>query len=92
MSLQKKGINCLNPKRIAISGKIRVFCFDKTGTLTKDGLDFLGAIPASLAGELSIHSSNCSLPLCAHKQIASLGILACTKWPSLGNACLMCAD
>ena len=56
LHLQKKGINCLNPKRIAISGKIRVFCFDKTGTLTKDGLDFLGAIPSSLAGDLFIHS------------------------------------
>jgi len=40
--LQKVGVYCVNPKRIAISGKIRVFCFDKTGTLTKDGLDFLG--------------------------------------------------
>lgn len=33
----------MNPKRIAIAGKIRVFCFDKTGTLTKEGLDFIGA-------------------------------------------------
>eukprot|EP00249_Psilotum_nudum_P025155 c29394_g1_i2 orf=541-4356(-) len=40
--LKKRGIYCLNPKRIAIVGKIRVFCFDKTGTLTKEGLDFLG--------------------------------------------------
>ncbi|EFJ32188.1 hypothetical protein SELMODRAFT_439526 [Selaginella moellendorffii] len=37
-----RGIFCLNPKRIAIAGKIRVFCFDKTGTLTKEGLDFVG--------------------------------------------------
>jgi magnesium-transporting ATPase (P-type) len=36
------GIYCLDPKRIAIAGKVRVFCFDKTGTLTTDGLDFLG--------------------------------------------------
>ena len=40
---QARGIFCLNPKRIAIAGKIRVFCFDKTGTLTKEGLDFIGA-------------------------------------------------
>jgi len=33
----------LNPKRIAIAGKIRVFLFDKTGTLTHEGLDFIGA-------------------------------------------------
>ncbi|XP_024527352.1 probable cation-transporting ATPase 13A4 [Selaginella moellendorffii] len=41
-SLKKRGVFCLNPKRIAIAGKIRVFCFDKTGTLTKEGLDFVG--------------------------------------------------
>ncbi|CAM6091151.1 unnamed protein product [Calypogeia fissa] len=40
--LKQVGIHCLNPKRIAIAGKIRVFCFDKTGTLTKNGLDFIG--------------------------------------------------
>jgi magnesium-transporting ATPase (P-type) len=40
--IQKKGIFCLNSKRIAIAGKIRVFCFDKTGTLTNSGLDFIG--------------------------------------------------
>merc|ERR1719233_2322510 len=33
---------CVNPKRIAICGKIELCCFDKTGTLTKEGLDFLG--------------------------------------------------
>ena len=40
--LQDVGVCCLDPKRIAISGKVRVACFDKTGTLTKEGLDFLG--------------------------------------------------
>ncbi|BBN18845.1 hypothetical protein MPTK1_8g05990 [Marchantia polymorpha subsp. ruderalis] len=40
--LKGRKIFCLNPKRIAIAGKIRVFCFDKTGTLTKEGLDFTG--------------------------------------------------
>lgn len=43
--LKGHGINCLQPKRIMISGKIRVFCFDKTGTLTKEGLDFVGFQP-----------------------------------------------
>lgn len=36
----------LNPARIAVSGKIRLFCFDKTGTLTRPGLDFLKFEPA----------------------------------------------
>lgn len=40
--LKERGIFCINPKRIAIAGKIRVFCFDKTGTLTREGLDFIG--------------------------------------------------
>ncbi|KAI5068182.1 hypothetical protein GOP47_0017102 [Adiantum capillus-veneris] len=40
--LKTCGIFSLNPSRIAIAGKIRVFCFDKTGTLTKEGLDFIG--------------------------------------------------
>ncbi|KAH9540758.1 hypothetical protein CY35_14G023000 [Sphagnum magellanicum] len=40
--LKAQRIFCLNPKRIAIAGKIRLFCFDKTGTLTKEGLDFIG--------------------------------------------------
>ena len=40
--LKKKQILCVDPKRIAISGKIHAFMFDKTGTLTKQGLEFLG--------------------------------------------------
>jgi len=38
--LKEMGTLCMNPERIAISGKVHVFCFDKTGTLTKEGLDF----------------------------------------------------
>lgn len=38
--LKDMGVLCLNPHRIAISGKVHVFCFDKTGTLTREGLDF----------------------------------------------------
>eukprot|EP01046_Picozoa_sp_COSAG06_P039940 COSAG06_NODE_4780_length_3960_cov_25.428904_3_plen_226_part_00 len=41
--LSVAGIFCLNPKRIAIAGKVRVFCFDKTGTLTLEGLEFQAA-------------------------------------------------
>lgn len=40
--LKSKAIYCLNPKRIDVSGKVRLFAFDKTGTLTKQGLEFLG--------------------------------------------------
>ena len=40
--LQENGIFCTSPRRIAICGKVNVFCFDKTGTLTMEGLDFHG--------------------------------------------------
>jgi cation-transporting ATPase 13A3/4/5 len=40
--LNKLNVFSINPKRIAISGKIRIMCFDKTGTLTEEGLDFRG--------------------------------------------------
>ena len=50
--LKGHGVFCLQPKRIMISGKVRVYCFDKTGTLTKDGLDFLGFQPVRGAGWL----------------------------------------
>ena len=45
--LKEKDILCVQPKRIAISGKIHAFCFDKTGTLTKQGLDFIGVRPVA---------------------------------------------
>jgi P-type E1-E2 ATPase len=45
--LLKKGILCVDLKRITIAGKVKVFCFDKTGTLTKEGLNFLGVQPSS---------------------------------------------
>ena len=35
--LMEKKVLCVQPKRIAISGKIHSFMFDKTGTLTKQG-------------------------------------------------------
>lgn len=44
--LSRSKIFCINPSRVNISGKIKLFCFDKTGTLTEDGLDFCGFIRA----------------------------------------------
>ena len=40
--LSDQKIFCVNPRRIAISGKVNIFCFDKTGTLTKEGMEFSG--------------------------------------------------
>jgi len=50
--LKKKKVLCVQPKRIAISGKIHAVMFDKTGTLTKQGLDFIGVHRAN-AGAFS---------------------------------------
>ncbi|KAF1777064.1 P-type ATPase, cytoplasmic domain N [Phytophthora cactorum] len=49
--LQKQDVFCLNPQRITLCGKVRVFCFDKTGTITKEGLDYRGCVPIGDSGE-----------------------------------------
>lgn len=48
--LQRRGVFCLDPQRIALGGKVRVFAFDKTGTITKQGLDFRGCVPVGRHG------------------------------------------
>ena len=42
--LKAKGIFCISPRSINISGSIDCVCFDKTGTLTEDGLDLMGVV------------------------------------------------
>ena len=43
--LKEKGIYCISPRTINVSGSVQCVCFDKTGTLTEDGLDMLGVVP-----------------------------------------------
>jgi cation-transporting ATPase 13A3/4/5 len=43
----KLAINCLQPGRIPIAGKISTMVFDKTGTITKEGMDFTAVIPVT---------------------------------------------
>jgi len=45
-------IQCLQPARIPIAGKISHIVFDKTGTITKDGMDFDSVIPVNDSGAL----------------------------------------
>jgi cation-transporting ATPase 13A2 len=40
--LKKKGIFCISPPRINISGRVTTMVLDKTGTLTEDGLQVFG--------------------------------------------------
>ena len=45
--LKRKGIYCISPRTINVSGSVDCVCFDKTGTLTEDGLDLLGVVQIS---------------------------------------------
>ncbi|XP_056398088.1 polyamine-transporting ATPase 13A2 isoform X2 [Hyla sarda] len=60
--LKKKGIFCISPPRINVSGKIKMVCFDKTGTLTEEGLDVWGVIPLDGLNFLPIVHDPRSLP------------------------------
>ena len=40
--LRKKGIFCISPPRVNVSGRVNVMVLDKTGTLTEDGLQVFG--------------------------------------------------
>ncbi|XP_072011383.1 polyamine-transporting ATPase 13A2 isoform X2 [Engystomops pustulosus] len=60
--LKKKGIFCISPPRINVSGKIKMMCFDKTGTLTEEGLDVWGIIPLEHFNFLPIIHDPRSLP------------------------------
>lgn len=40
--LKKKGIFCISPPRVNVSGRVNVMVLDKTGTLTEDGLQVYG--------------------------------------------------
>ncbi len=44
MRLRKKGIFCISPPRVNVSGRVNVMVLDKTGTLTEDGLQVFGFI------------------------------------------------
>ena len=55
------GIFCLDPRRVAIAGKVRAFALDKTGTLTQAWLDFLAVQPAQGSSSTEArHSGECS--------------------------------
>ncbi|CAN2387990.1 P5-type ATPase cation transporter [Pristimantis euphronides] len=60
--LKKKGIFCISPPRINVSGKIKMVCFDKTGTLTEEGLDVWGVVPLESSSFLPIIHDPRSLP------------------------------
>ena len=48
--LKRKGIFCISPRTINVSGSINCVCFDKTGTLTEDGLDLMGVVQVKRNG------------------------------------------
>ncbi|KAJ8577303.1 hypothetical protein ON010_g1907 [Phytophthora cinnamomi] len=40
--LQKRGIFCIDSRRVNSCGQVTCYCFDKTGTLTQEHLSFVG--------------------------------------------------
>ena len=35
----------MQPQKVGVAGRVKMFCFDKTGTLTFSGLDVYGVHP-----------------------------------------------
>ncbi|GAB9464811.1 hypothetical protein Gpo141_00002237 [Globisporangium polare] len=87
--LQKKDVFCLNPQRITLCGKVRVFCFDKTGTITKEGLDFRGCVPVDAAATEFLPEVNdvtvATLPELMKFSLASTHALGSLKGELVGN-------
>jgi cation-transporting P-type ATPase 13A2 len=46
--LERRGIFCISPRTINVSGSTDCVCFDKTGTITEDGMDMWGVVPTGL--------------------------------------------
>lgn len=86
--LKAKGIVSLQPKRIMISGKVRVYAFDKTGTLTKDGLDFLGfrpVVPPPAGSTAPARLGKLALPNTGLDQAHMLGLATCHSAETCGD-------
>jgi cation-transporting ATPase 13A3/4/5 len=58
VSAQKRGIFCISPRSVNISGLINCVCFDKTGTLTEDGLDLWGAVPVEQVKKVGVEGDD----------------------------------
>ncbi|KAL4123653.1 hypothetical protein PRIC2_009504 [Phytophthora ramorum] len=48
--LQKRGIFCIDSRRVNCCGQLNCYCFDKTGTLTKEHLSFIGVDDSGAGG------------------------------------------
>lgn len=90
--LQTRGVFCVDPKRIAICGKVRLSAFDKTGTLTKSGLDLLGAVCTAALGGRASQNKGGWQPMVGEKNFASncdvrvvTGLATCHAVTTLGG-------
>ncbi|KAG2372656.1 hypothetical protein C9374_013664 [Naegleria lovaniensis] len=57
--LKKKGIFCISPPRINVSGRVNLACFDKTNTLTRDGLDLHGVVEVKMTKHQNMMMNGC---------------------------------
>ncbi|EGZ11612.1 hypothetical protein PHYSODRAFT_376404, partial [Phytophthora sojae] len=48
--LQKRGVFCIDSRRVNSCGQVTCYCFDKTGTLTQEHLSFVGVDDPEAAG------------------------------------------
>jgi len=71
--LRKRGIFCISPPRVNVSGKIGVFCFDKTGTLTEDGMELMGVEAVYQKSLLQLNSEPSSIESSCGKLIECMG-------------------
>ncbi|EFC43379.1 predicted protein, partial [Naegleria gruberi] len=75
--LKKKGIFCISPPRINVSGRVNMACFDKTNTLTRDGLDLHGVVPIGPKGFEHLIKDNEMLNHLKHATNSLLHCMAC---------------
>jgi P-type E1-E2 ATPase len=60
--LRKKGIFCISPPRVNVSGRVNVMVLDKTGTLTEDGLQVYGFRAVKGANITQVQDSSAAKP------------------------------
>ncbi|DAZ97714.1 TPA: hypothetical protein N0F65_009613 [Lagenidium giganteum] len=83
--LTGQGVFCLNPQRITLCGKVRVFCFDKTGTITKQGLDYRGCVPVAAGAQPTFTDEFNDMTSSSLSQVMKYALASCHAVGSLNG-------